>query len=1118
MARSSCNPLWIAGVTLALLAGAASGAFAQNAVLHGTVRSDFGELVEGASVLIPEMVLQTATGADGRFLLSVPASRVQEQTVTLVVRMVGFRPSRQAITMRAGEQTFDIRLVADVNRLEDIVVTGVMEGTPQTATTFSVGRLNVADLPVPAVDPLSQLAGQMPGVYVSGTSGRPGTGPEVILRGPTSINVTFRGSDPLYIIDGVILSGGLPSINPQDIENIEVVKGAAGASLYGARAGNGVINITTKSGRTAAEGLSFRVRSEVGFGDIEREIELARNNPFVWDERGERACALDTSQPLCARTFDWLTELARVNNAPGDFALTPQTLLIDVGVSAVPTSVLRQTFSSHYWPVPTYDGVRQVTTGQPFVSTTADATGRVGGTQYFASLSHLWQQGAILYLDGFQRYSARLNLDQRVGANLALSFRSYFSHILADGWWSEIGQLWLSLTRQPASANLLARDTLGRLYIRTTLQGNTGNLYGNPLNEVANKSDDESRDRFIGGLTMRWTPTAWVDVEADFSYDKNDFRVTRLVPRGTRLTYGPNPSTGSIYSLVSGGQSYNGSLNLALRRTLGRDLEARWSFRYLFEQQDAWQQGVSATGLAVVGVDVLNNANTTSKSISSRSTTQRMIGLFAGANLEYRRRYIADLLLRRDGSSLFGVNDRWATFGRASFAWRLSQEGWWPLRSALNEFKLRASYGTAGGRPNVFAQYETYTLTDGVLSAATLGNKDLRPEITAEREVGADIELFRRVGVTLTHAASETRDQILPVTLPSSAGFSQQWQNAGTLSNRSWELSVNVPVVRRRELSWSWRFNWDRTRTVITKLDVPPFRLGLGASGMINVAEGERYGAIYGDYFLKGAGDCARLPAPFQADCGTETSAYQVNSDGWLVWVGSGNTVRDGLARNLWMAQLPATDAPWGVALNWGMPIVLRDSTGVAADTRLGSSLPDWRFSISQTFQWRRLTLYALLEGVMGRSIWNDARSWSLVDLSSRAVDQRGRDPGDAKPVGYYWRSAPPENSAGLGGLYHAGRKPVNSSVESASFAKLRELAVSYRLGRILGVGNWEVSLIGRNVFTVTKYSGYDPETGYFSYGFNTFWGVALSGTVHAVDEFNFPNLRTFTFALSTSF
>jgi TonB-linked SusC/RagA family outer membrane protein len=1106
---------------LLLLAATAGRAWAQNAVIRGTVRSDLGEFVEGASVLIPELGIQTATTPNGGLLISVPAPRVHGQAVTLVVRMIGFRPWRQTVTMQPGEQVFDIRLAADVNRLSDIVVTGVMAGTPQTQTTFSVARVDLTNVAVPAADPLSQLAGQVPGLNINTSTGRPGATPDVLLRGPKSINATGRSQDPLYIVDGVILGTGagsydrnfgLLALNPQDIENIEIVRGAAGASLYGAQAANGVINITTKSGRTGVEGMTFRLRSEAGFNDIERAFPLAQQHPLLMDPTGQRFCTRDTSQPLCARTMDWTTEVARVNNAAGTGAAIPAGFAFDPGVSSAQPP-LRQVFMAAQWPVPTYDPARQVLTSQPFVSNNIDVTGRMGGTRYFASASQLRQGGAVRMFRGQTRYTARLNVDQQIGASVSLSFRTFYSRGDWDGWNNDGIGIFYNL-RQPAATNLLARDTLGRLYaLPNILAGNglTNPLSYSPGNGVR---DLWTSDRFVGGATLHWAVTSWADLEANFSLDRATSDWDYRQPKGFR---GTNPTStaylGYLADYANSAFSYNSSVNLTLRQPLGRDLTARWQFRWLLDRQDAKNRQMQGGTLAVVGVDTPNNA-TTGVTITGRSTSERLMGLFAGVNLDYRQKLIGDFLLRRDGSSLFGAGNRWATFGRASLAYRPSQESWWPFRDALNEFKLRASYGTAGGRPSFAAQYETYDIgAGGALNPGTMGNRNLRPEINTERELGADLELFRRIGVALTYAHSDTKDQILLVPAPATSGFTSQWGNAGTLTNRTWELSVNVPIVRRRDLSWSWRFNYDWTRTVITRLDVPPFRIGVpiqGSASVINIAEGERYGTIYGTYFLRGAADCVKLPAAFQASCGTDGAQFQVNSDGWLVWTG-GYGVGEGVTRNMWMTQLPAASSPWGFALNWGLPVVLRDSTKSALSVPLGSALPDWRFSVSQTLQFRRLTVYAMLEGVVGRALWNYARQWAYMDLRHHDVDQRGKSPEDAKPIGYYWRAAP----AGLGGLYQALSTPTNDAVEDVNYAKLRELSVTYRVGQVAGVGNWDVSLIARNLFTLTNYRGQDPETGVSQQSYTS---QANSGLVNAIDAYAFPTPRTFTIALSTSF
>ena len=1135
---------WVAAVLVAALAAAAGTARAQDAVIRGTVRSDRGEWVEGASITIPELGISTATRADGQFQITIPGARVQGQRVSLRVRMVGFRPSVKVVAVAPGEQVVGVTLESDLNRLAELVVTGVMEATPQTATAFSVARVDMSDLPVPAADPLSQLVGVVSGTSITAATGRPGATPDVLLRGPTSINASGRTQEPLYIVDGIIVGIGQPSVdldqglaalNPQDIESIEIVKGAAGASMYGARAANGVINITTKSGRTEAEGTRFRIRSEAGVSDIEREPAMSRQHLLLMDATGRRFCIADQSHPLCARTVDWKTEMDRVNNAPGTGAGIPAALAYDPSLSST-APPLRNTFVAEDWPVPIYDQVRQVVTNHAYISNDIEVTGRLGGTRYFASGSQLRQGGAIRYLDGSSRYTARLNVDPQVADNVSLSLRTYFAHNSEDGWSQEgNGPLFYSLALQPAPANLLARDTLGRLYVRTTTEAGSGQY--NPLwmTSAFGLTDLEVDDRFQGAATLRWAPVSFADLEAAFAYDHSVGRWDYQIPKGIR-SQSPTDQTylGYLENWEFGGSSYNASVNLTLQHELGRDLGVRWQFRYLYEEQDHFFRDVWGSTLAVAGVDALNNI-TQGISITSSTTTEKLIGLFAGVKLDYRQKLVGDFLLRRDGSSLFGAGNRWATFGRVSAAYRPSQESWWPLHKLLNEFKLRASYGTAGGRPSFAAQYETYDLASGgTLSLGHSGNRDLRPEINVELELGADLEVLRRVGIVATYAHSDTRDQILLVPAPAISGFSQQWRNAGTLTNSTWELSLNVPLVRTSDFSWSWRFNYDRTSTVITQLGVPPFSVGVsgvsGTGSFLRMAQGERYGTIYGRYFLRGAADCGRLPAPYGADCGAPGKSFQVNDEGWLVWTG-GLGVGQGITRNAWQAQLPAGAAPWGVALNWGMPIVLRDTTCLPPDPAhpsykgsrsdcpplavpLGHGLPDWRFSVGQTLQYRRFTVYALLEGVVGRSLWNQLRQWSYLYFKGGDLDQGGKSPATAKPIGYYWRSAPPENANGLGGFYNT-LMPTNESVENGSYAKLRVLSVGYRLGALRGFGSWEVTVSARNLFTVTKYRGFDPETGISPQNWPAPTG---SGLVNAVDAAGWPTMRTFALALSASF
>ena len=194
-----------------------------------------------------------ATNAQGRYSIVIPGERVRGQTVTLRVRAIGHLAQARPLTLRAGAQTNDFVLKNDINRLQEVVVTGVTGATEQKKTTFAVSSLNAEeDLLVKPASALASIAGKVPGATVVGANGRPGTAPSIVLRGAHSINATNRDQGPLVIVDGILLNGNSTDINPEDIESIEVVKGAAGASIYGSRAQNGVISIKTKRASDAS--------------------------------------------------------------------------------------------------------------------------------------------------------------------------------------------------------------------------------------------------------------------------------------------------------------------------------------------------------------------------------------------------------------------------------------------------------------------------------------------------------------------------------------------------------------------------------------------------------------------------------------------------------------------------------------------------------------------------------------------------------------------------------------------------------------------------------------------------------------------------------------------------
>jgi TonB-linked SusC/RagA family outer membrane protein len=1135
-------------------------AVAQNAVVRGTVTSaERGTPLAGVNIVITELNLSVLTSDRGQYSITIPAARIPAAPVNLTARAIGYKAVQRGTLIRAGEQEVDFALQQDINRLEEIIVTGVLEGVERGKVPFSVGRLAAEDIPVASADPVRVLAGKVAGLRVGATSGRPGTAPEIMLRGPRSINATGRSQEPLIIVDGVIQHvGSLQELGGLDIETVEVVKGAAGSSLYGTQAANGVITITTKRGSGAREGVVFNVRTEWGYSDFSGfDYGMPLNHPLQLDETGKRFCVTGISGALpCSRSVDLMTEMLRINNVNSDTLRTPQNILYGApGIADLQNIYQAQIYPNRYW-----NSLVRIADRSPTSLTSIDATGKVGNVGFFVSGQFTDDPGGVKFFQGSEQKRGRVNLDYQPRSDFTVSVSTMFNDFYRD---NRLTGIFGTLLRGGMPGfDYLQRDTLGRLLVSRGGSGwrPTGNGSASVLYDGENRTTDLRTNRFLGSLNMKYFPTQWVTFEGVFGYDNRTARQEDYVVKGYRTTtISTSFNNGNLDILRNKDEAINAGLSATFRRDLGEDLTAKVRVGGYWDQQLFSQSRGSGQIFLVKDVPQLDNLSA-NQAVTSQSEETVNAGYSAALDLDYKDRYILSGSFRRDGSSRFGPDHRWASFNRIAGVWRTSEEPWWNL-NWMNDFRIRASRGTAGSTPRFSAQYETYNVGQTGISTVQAGNSKLEPEVTTEYEAGVDFTLFRRVGVEATFARADTRNQILLVNVPAAVGYSQQWQNAGTLQNTTWELGVTVPIVNNDKFYWQARATWDRTRTFITELFTPEFLYDGGTAqgtgsfffmtadsrksclpGEVGHLPGEpgfepgesranctgpqlnKFGNIYGRRFLK---NCNELHSSIRSRCGPGQD-FQVNDEGWLVYVGAGNTPRDGITKNLWQTTLPAAESPWGILLYWGHPIIDRPlagqpGQGTGINQIIGNTLPDFRFSFSNDFQWKKLTLYTLLDATIGFDVNNQGEGWGLLDLSSANFDQGGKSVETAKPVGYSWRAGPSE-STGTGGFYDL-LGPNNYIVEDASYAKLREVSLTYKLGAVRGFGDFTLGLIGRNLLTITGYSGYDPEVGCGGRGGAGACGNGGSATrgtgsglINQTDAFDFPTLRTFTFLISTRF
>lgn len=1077
---------WRRGVALALamlgMALTQPASAQESSAIRGRITDQMtGQPIAGVMVSVTGTQRGTVTDQSGVFLI--PAVPVGQREVR--IQHIGYQSVVRALTIASGETAaLDVQLQAAVIDMQEIVVTGVAGEQSRAKLPFTVDRLTAAAMPVQAPTAAGMIAGRVAGANFVSPSGRPGASPSIMLRGPTSINAAGRSQDPLYIVDGVILSSSIIDVDAADIEAIEIVKGAAAASLYGSRAANGVIQITTNRGRNVAnDQVRYTVRTDVGAGQLPGRFNLSRRHHF--DMRDGQF--VSSAGVPC----DW-SECPSVRLA-GQRRADPED-----------AATAWNTIQQEEWPGETYDHMRTFFTSGASITNQVTVQGRSGGTNFLASYNRLDEDGIYRFHSGQVRQTFRLNIDQSMRSDMTISASaSYTRNQFQD---TEGGLH--ALTRMPAGVNLMTPDP--RLPEFVILKPDPFNDNQNPILDLMHTHNQRNRGRFLGSMSARYTPVPWLDVSGDVAFDRADIAFENWRRNGI-----PNHNgilrDGAIEYRHERREGINASATTTLRRTFG-ELNSTTMLRYLVEHEDNQDVRVWSSKFVAGGVYTIGNTPAAERSGSSTSEPERRDGFFVSQQMDFRDRYIIDALVRQDGSSRFGAGERRHWYYRLAGRYRLGEEPWFNV-SAIDELGLRYSIGTAGTPPRWNAQYETYAITAGSITPQTLGNRNLKPEHATEIEMGVDLMLLNRFSFDLTHARSDVRDQILDVPAIAYTGFSTQWVNAGRLKSNSWESTVSAQFRPRQDMTWTARLMFDRTRNQITELTVPPYQDGINQQGLDAVffmRPGEVLGTFYGRQFAE---NCGHLPS------GLDCSQFQVNDDGYLVWVGDAGswengwqtyTGPEGTPANWWGTNSGLADA-LGNPIFWGAPFVGQVIDRVSGEPStyapLGNTTPKFTVNLANTFAWRSFTLYGLVSAVQGQSVYNLQLQWAAFQNYAGIMDQADiADEAARKPVGYY-------------NALYSHLSPNSHWVVDGSYVKLREMQVSYRASRqtldripvLRGFEGIRMSVTGNNLLTWSGYDGYDPDVGASGGGLG-------SAALLRVDGYSYPNYRTIRFGVEVNF
>ncbi|MFT4832231.1 MAG: TonB-linked SusC/RagA family outer membrane protein [Psychroserpens sp.] len=787
--------------------------FSQGKSITGTVTSASDGLpLPGANVVIKGTNTGVQTDFDGKY--SIMANSGQ----TLNFSYIGF--STTAILV-GSSTTINASLQEDAEALEEVIVVayGTSKKSDFTGSAVQISAEKIKDRPISNV--VQALQGAAPGVNVSAANGQPGSTPEIQIRG----NGSFSSSNqPLYVVDGVQFGGDLSSLNSNDIESLTVLKDAASTSLYGARAANGVVLITTKKGRqgksignlTISQGITSR-----SIPEYER-VNAEQYYPLLWEAR-RNALSITGSTPVAEanqRASNEIFGILGVNpfNVANDQIVLPNGQLNPAASLLYPDDL--------DWQEPLVrSGLR----------TNIDYS-YSGGTEksdFFASIGYLDDEGFIIN-SGFERINGRVNLNSQVtdwlktGVNLSAA--TALSNQASDGTSNafvnpffttrSIAPIYPVFEHDPTTGEFILNEDGERIYDFRN-DNRVGNTTGrHVILETILNTDIQQ----IDNLSAR--TFAEVKFMKDFTFTFNATLDKRFFSRERFQTpvVGDGNPAGRSLKTTSTETTVNYNQLLNYNRDFGKHsigaLLGHENYEFKLELLSGTRQEIIVDG----NTELINFTTTTNLESYVRNLTRE--GYFSRLNYDFDDKYYLSASYRRDASSRFDQDVRWGDFYSFGVSWRIDSENFLANSSWINALKLRASYGEVGNDelPGFYPSQALFGLGnnnagEGGILASAAGNPEIRWETNIQTDVALEFGLFNnRVSGTIEYYTRESSDLLFDVPLPPSAGLDEVPSNIGSWVNSGFELDLNLGLVRTKDFSWNFNINASTLKNEITKL------------------------------------------------------------------------------------------------------------------------------------------------------------------------------------------------------------------------------------------------------------------------------------------------------------
>lgn len=992
---------WTVLITTLLISWQVS---AQNVKVSGVVTDESGPM-PGVNVLVQGTTIGMMTDMEGKYSLNVPAKS------TLVFSSIGYTEQK----IQVGSKTvIHVKMAEASELLEELVVVGYGVQRKSDVAT-SVASVKASEMKTfPAGNVADMLRGRAAGVNVTSASGRPGSAPTITIRGSRSISAT---NSPLYIIDGAPSSATeFSTLSADDIESVEILKDAASQAIYGARASDGVILVTTKRGKAGKVEVNYN--GYLGLQSLWRNFDFYSPEEFVQLRREAKAHdkgLIDAREISVAEALD--DDVMKKVWANGQYINWEKEMLKDA------------LYQNH----------------DVSVRGGGDKIRFAGGANYFD------QQGMVVTGSGYQKMSLRFNVDFELSKWVSLGINSSYAMTkqeMEDGSFSEF------ITRSPLSE---VRDENGAYtkYLNSEKQFN-------PLYRAEHFGREINRDSYRLNLFMDVKPFK------GFNYRFNASTYNQTTEDGNYKD--SNYPGGGSTAVLEEARVQNWLLEHILTYKL--PIKNKKHQLTLTAVQSIDHNQSKTLGFAVENLPVDKDWNFISQGEFTGKPRRQfnennLVSFMARAQYSLLDRYLLNVAVRRDGSSRFGTENKWGTFPSAAFAWRVNQESFLKDVRWIDNLKLRLSYGIVGNQ-NGIGNYTTLGLADnegyefgdnfemGYLPGKELSNPNLKWEQSATANMGIDFSLFNgRLNGMVEYYSTHTKDLLVKRALNASLGYTNMLDNLGKTKSSGIDLSLTGDVIRTKEFTWTLGTNFSKYKNEIVRIDDTLDENGRPAS---QVAQGWIIGEpinIYYDYKVEGI---------FQYN------DFDITRDG------SGKVVYtlknrhdsdgDGIA-----------DSPinYGGAVEPGMVKVL-DANGdgkITADDRKPIKKdPDFTISLSSTWSWKGFDLFMDWYAVSGRKIRNsylyDANEGGALTgkLNGVKVD--------------YWTPFNPSNEFPRPAYSSNASYQSALAIQDASYIRLRTLQLGYSFPqKMLGktpLKKLRLYATATNLFTFTEFKSYSPE------------------------------------------